>query len=212
MSPRILAICTAALALAPLAAEAQSAATFRCQGKDGKKYYGNTIPPQCYGRLVEQINAQGFVVKRIEPEANEKELEAKEAEKAQKAKLDAAAREQSRRDRALLATYTSVKDIEDARGRALRDNASQAGRFEQRIKELQTRRTRYEKELDTYKKDGKSSNAVEDNIKNVDLEIAAQQELLRSKQAEVPAINAKYDEDKKRYAIATTAAATKKPQ
>src|SRR6478672_3423669 len=64
MSSRILTICAAALAFAPLAADAQSAATFRCQGKDGKKYYGNTIPPQCYGRLVEQINAQGFVVKR----------------------------------------------------------------------------------------------------------------------------------------------------
>jgi hypothetical protein len=98
MSPRMLTVCAAALAIVPLAADAQSAVTFRCQGKDGKKYYGNTVPPQCYGRLVEQLNAQGFVVKRIEPEASEKELEAKEAEKAQKAKLDAAAKEQSRRD------------------------------------------------------------------------------------------------------------------
>jgi hypothetical protein len=44
---------------------------------------------------------------------------------------------------------------------------------------------------------------VTDNIKNVDLEIAAQEELLSTKRGEIPNINAKFDEDKKRYAVAT---------
>ena len=114
-------------------------------------------------------------------------------------------RDEERRNRALLATYTSVKDIEDARARALRDNANQAGRYEQRIKDLHTRRARYAKELETYKKDGKVSTTVEDNIKNVDLEIRVQEELLRSKRKEVDGINAKYDEDKKRYVAAVAA-------
>ena len=146
------------------------------------------------------------MVKRIDPAAEEKARLEKQAKEGKRPEYQSTQeRDEDRRNRALLATYTSAKDIEDARGRALRDNATQAGRFEQRIKDLQTRRTRYEKELETYKKDGKASNTVEDNIKNVDLEIAAQQELLRAKQAEIPAINAKYDEDKKRYAVATTA-------
>jgi hypothetical protein len=110
-----------------------------------------------------------------------------------------AERDEERRNRALLATYTSVKDVEEARARALRDNAGQAGRFEQRIKELEQRKTRYGKELDTYKKDGKASRTIEDNIKNVDLEIAAQLSLLEQKKGEIPAINAKYDEDVRRY-------------
>src|SRR5262245_27715908 len=105
----------AALAVAPLAADAQQLSPFRCQGKDGKKYYGNTIPPQCYGRLVEKLNAQGMVIQRIDPDEkglSEKEMEAKEQEKLEKAKRDAANREAQRRDRALLATYSSEKDIE----------------------------------------------------------------------------------------------------
>ncbi len=36
----------AGLALVPLAAGAQS---YRCVGKDGKKYYGQAIPPECLG-------------------------------------------------------------------------------------------------------------------------------------------------------------------
>jgi hypothetical protein len=206
---RILAsISLVALAAAPLLAQAQGS-TYRCTGSDGKKYYGSAIPMQCAGRPVEVLNSQGSVVKRIDPEKDERDRAAKAAAAAAKrgetTPQSIAERDEERRNRALLATYTSTKDIDDARGRALRENASQAARFEARIKELQTRRQRYEKERDTYKKEGKSSNTVEDNIKNVDLEIAAQQELIRSKQAEIPAINAKYDEDKKRYAAAVAA-------
>src|SRR5580765_6260769 len=111
MSKGTLLICTMALALAPLAAQAQQS-TFRCVGKDGKKYYGNTIPPQCYGRLVEQLNSQGMVTRRIDPDAkelSEKEMEAKAKEKVEKEKRDAVNKESMRRDRALLATYTSEK-------------------------------------------------------------------------------------------------------
>ena len=91
---RSLTLLAAALALLPLVAGAQAMSTFRCQGTDGKKYYGNTIPPQCYGRLVEQLNAQGMVIKRMDPDASDgKDLEAKAAEKAAKEKYDAANRE-----------------------------------------------------------------------------------------------------------------------
>jgi hypothetical protein len=203
---RILAGCAVALiTAAPLLAQAQ-AMTYRCTAKDGKKYYGSAIPSQCLGSPIEVLNSRGMVVKRIDQAAEERARAAKAAaESAGKHEQSIAERDEARRNRALLATYTSVKDIEDARTRALRENAVQAGRFEQRIKELRTRRARYEKELDTYKKAGKASNTVEDNIKNVDLEIAAQEELLSSKKHEVGGINAKYDEDKKRYNAAVAA-------
>ena len=202
-------ISVAMLATAPLFAQAQGALTYRCTGPDGKKFYGSAIPMQCAGRLVEVLNDRGMVVKRIDPAAEERARAAK-AEMAKNPEISAAVRDEERRNRALLATYTSVKDIEDARGRALRENATQAGRFEQRIKELQQRRARYEKELETYKKDGKgSSQTITDNIKNVELEIASQEELLNTKRGEIPSINAKYDEDKKRYTVATSGTAKK---
>ena len=109
----------AALTVAPLVADAQS---YRCIGTDGKRYYGSTIPAECYAQPVEQLNAQGMVVKRVDPEGSEKERLAKEAADARKRDEESVAREQARRNRALLATYTSEQDIEDARARALAEN------------------------------------------------------------------------------------------
>src|SRR3954463_3595763 len=109
-----------ALMLAPGLALAQ--VTYRCAGADGKKYYGSTIPPQCYGRPVEQINSQGLVIRRIDPEGEKKERAEKEAALAKKKDEDVQSKEETRRNRALLATYTTEKDIEEGRRRALSDN------------------------------------------------------------------------------------------
>jgi len=78
-------IAAAALIAAPLAAHSQSTPgqlTYRCVGKDGKKYYGSTVPTPCLGQPIEQLNTSGMVVKRINPESDEKERAAKEAEAA----------------------------------------------------------------------------------------------------------------------------------
>jgi hypothetical protein len=198
---RNLTLFAVALAL-PLDAAAQAMSTFRCQGKDGKKYYGNTIPPQCYGRLVEQLNSQGMVVKRIDPDANEKELEAKAAEKAAKEKYEAANRETQRRNRALLATYTSEKDIEEQRGRALADNQKAVREQETRVSELKKKRASFDKEMEFYQdKKGKTKlpPKLEEEIRQTDFDLKVQSDSLEVKKKEVDTINAKYDDDRKRY-------------
>ena len=63
----------AMLAATPLVAEAQS---YRCVGADGKKYYGQTIPRACIGQVVEQLNAQGLVIRRIDPKGTAADREA----------------------------------------------------------------------------------------------------------------------------------------
>src|SRR5688572_25335210 len=199
----------AALALAPLAAGAQDMSTFRCQGKDGKKYYGNTIPPQCYGRLVEQLNKHGMVVKRIDPDEkalSEKEMEAREKAKAEKEKIAAASREAQRRDRALLATYTSEKDIEEQRTRALADNQKAVREAEGRVNELKKKRATFNKELEFYNdKSGKSKvpPKLAEEIRQADFDIQVQEQTLEKWRKEVSNINAKYDDDKKRYLALT---------
>ena len=209
MSPGKLLLCTAALALLPLATPAQGLSTFRCQSADGKKHYGNTIPPQCYGRLVEQINNQGLVIRRIDPDAkalSEKELEAKAQQKVEKDKREAAARESTRRDRALLATYTSEKDIEEQRSRALADNQKAVREQETRVADLKKRRAGFDKELEFYQdKSGKAKvpPKLQEEIRQADFDLKVQQEALENRKKEVSNINAKYDEDKKRFAALT---------
>jgi len=200
---RTLWIAGCALAIAPLAVQAQS--TYRCTGNDGKKYYGSTIPMQCVGRPVEQLNAQGLVVRRIDPEGERKAREEAEAAKDKRQEQEAAQREELRRNRALLATYTSERDIEDARKRDLADNERLTREVETKIEALKKRRAGYEKELAFYKdgtdkkaKAGPPSKLTAD-MSNVDIDLKAQEDLLQVKKKEVAQINAKYDQDKKRY-------------
>jgi hypothetical protein len=208
----------AALAFAPVLAQAQS---FRCVGKDGHKYYGSTIPPQCLGQPVEQLNTQGTVIRRFDPEGDEKQKAAKEAEAAKKRQEDAAAREESRRNRALLATYTSEQDVDDARARALQDNQKAVKEVEARIADIKKRQATFAKEMEFYQeapaaKDAKGKPKagapakapkippkLAEDMKNAEIDLNAQQQLLDAKKKEVDAINAKYDEDKKRYAELT---------
>jgi hypothetical protein len=200
---RTLWIAGCALAIAPLAVQAQS--TYRCTGNDGKKYYGSTIPMQCVGRPVEQLNAQGLVVRRIDPEGERKAREEQEASKEKRQEEEAAHREELRRHRALLATYTSERDIEDARKRDLADNERTTRQVETKIEALKKRRAGYEKEL-AYYKDGTDKKAkagpppkLTADMNNVDIDLKAQEDLLQMKKKEVAQINAKYDQDKKRY-------------
>jgi len=143
-------LCAVLLALAVLPAAAQVSSTFRCTGNDGKKYYGSTIPAQCIGRPVEQLSPQGTVIRRFDPQANEADRTAKEAEAAKKREEDTLAKEESRRNRALLATYTSEKDIEEARGRALAENDKAIKQIEIRIADVRKRQAGFEKEMEFY--------------------------------------------------------------
>ena len=187
----------AALILMPLAAEAQS---YRCVGKDGKRYYGSIIPEECFGRAVEQLSAQGMVVKRLDPEGSEKERLAREASEAKKREQDAAAKEAARRNRALLATYASEKDIDEARGRALAEHDKAVKELESRIEDIRKRQAGYEKELEFYTRKNEAPTKLKDDLLMAEADLKAQQALLETKKREVDGINARYDEEKKRYA------------
>jgi hypothetical protein len=185
-----------AFAALPLAAEAQ---TYRCVGKDGKKYYGQSVPSQCLGMPVEQLNAQGMVVKRFDAAASAAEREKKAAEEEERKKREAVTKEEGRKSRALLATYTSEKEIENARGRALQENQVAVKDIESKIAVIKKRQGDLTKELDFYQGKNKPPAKLEQDMKNAQIDLKAQEGLLATKRKEVETINAKYDDDKKRY-------------
>jgi hypothetical protein len=211
MSVHLAVFAAAALMLAPLAAQAQPRGhenlNYRCVGKDGKKYYGSMIPPQCLGQAVELINSQGMVVKRIDPEGDEKARLAKEAEAQKKREMEVAQKDAQRRSRALLATYTSEKDIEEARTRALREHHKQVQEVEGRIEAIKKRQARHEKDLELYKDGGKGTppTRLKEEVTNAEIDLKAQETLLAAKKKEAEGINARYNEDRRRYQEATGA-------
>jgi hypothetical protein len=207
MTIRTAIVAAAALMLAPLAAHTQQneQLTYRCTGKDGKKYYGQTIPPACFGQPLELINKQGMVVKRIDPEGDEKARLSKEAELEKKRELEAAQKESMRRNRALLATYTNEGDIEESRKRDLANHQRGLQEVETRIAEIKKRQTQYQKELALVQESSKGTPParLQEEITNAEIDLKAQQTLLDAKKKETLSINARYDEDRRRYREAT---------
>ena len=185
-----------AIATLSFAAEAQS---YRCVGKDGKKYYGQSIPPACLGMPVEELNAQGMVTKRFDAAASAAEREKKAADEEERKKREAVTKEEGRRNRALLATYTDEKDIESSRARALQGNEAAVKDIQRRIEALRKRQDELKKELDFFQGKNKPPAKLSDDIRNIDFDVKTQDELMAAKKKEVALINSRYDEDKKRY-------------
>jgi len=185
----------------------QRVRSYRCVTKAGRKYYGSTIPPQCAGEPVEALSAQSTVLFRIEPPLTpeQRAAQAAEAEKSAAAEearreSETAARVQSRRDQALLQTYASEKDIEMVRQRALTDNRAAAAQVETRIGMLRQRQDKFSREAAKYTKTGEAPpHQFEQDVRAVAYDLSLQEQLLESRRKEAAAINARYDEEIRKY-------------
>jgi len=226
----LLAVCALLLAGAPSAAFAQSKAdeakekarinalraqvrSYRCVTKAGRKYYGSTIPPQCTGELVEALSAQGTLLFRIEPPLTPEQRAAKQAEERKEAEAEAAKHEaeraaevQARRDRALLQTYAGEDDIERVRQRALASNREAAAQVETRIAQLRHRQEQLAKEAEKYKDSANVPDKFKQDVKAVAYDLSLQEQLLDRRKREAAEINARYDEEKRKYRLLTRGA------
>ena len=70
---------------------------------------------------------------------------------------------------------------------------------EARIAKINQRQDAMQKEMDFFKGKNKPPAKLLEDIKNAEIDLSAQQNLLSAKKKEVDTINAKYDNDKKRY-------------
>ncbi len=198
--------------LAPWAAHAQ---IIKCVGKDGKTYVGSTLPPQCAGQAVNQMNNQGQVVKRTEAMLTPEQRAARDAEerinKEKAAEASRKEQEETRKNKALLSTYGSEKDIEVARSRALADNEKAVKETQAKIAQIEKVGAGMKKELEFYQGKNKPPAKVILDIQNNEIDLKAQQNLLAAKMKDVEGINARYDEDKRRYFELTKGPATTPP-
>jgi hypothetical protein len=200
---RKLAVFLLVLATAPALAQAPQR-MYKCVDAKGKTYYTQIPPRECLGRESEELNKSGMVVKRSEKGPTAAEIQAREAEKKKKEEEAEKAKEQRRKELALLNTYSSEKDIEDQRARALKEAQDQITITEKSIEGAQKRQKELEAEKEFYTKKPMPAK-LKQEIANTEVQIKNQNTLLEAKKAEIDKINAKYDDDKKRY-VALTAA------
>jgi flagellar biosynthesis GTPase FlhF len=187
-----------AVALAfPAAAHAQ-AKLYKWTDANGVVHYTDKVPTEAAGRAREELNKQGTIVRRTDAPLTADQRAEVEREKKRRLEDEAAAREQKRKDMALLNTYSTERDIEEARARALRANEEGLKEAERKLADAQKRSDKLKGEAEFYAKKPMPKQLQQDISVN-ELEIKTQTELMDVKRKEVAAINAKYDDDKRRY-------------
>ncbi|HEX2668382.1 MAG TPA: DUF4124 domain-containing protein [Gammaproteobacteria bacterium] len=105
----------AALLLAAGAAHAggnSKTKLYKWVDKNGVTQYGSSIPPEYASQESQQLNSQGMVVKTQDAQKTPEQLAAEAQAKAEADRQAEALKEQKKRDKVLLDTYTSVGDME----------------------------------------------------------------------------------------------------
>jgi len=196
-SQTIVLLCSTLLAVAPAAAQQRM---YKCVDARGKVYYTQVPPPECLGRDTQELDKSGTPMRKSQTPAalTPEQQRAREAELKKKIEAEERAKEERRKNTALLNTYSSEKDIDDARARALKEAELAIAETEKRIVGAQKRRKELESEKEFYVKKPMPLRLKQD-IANNEIEIKNQTELLDAKKKEISVINAKYDSDKRRY-------------
>ena len=195
-------LCSTLLALTPAAAQERM---YKCVDARGKVYYTQVPPPECLGRDTQELNKSGTLIRKnpaVVPLTPAQE-QAREAERRKKIEDEERSKEERRKNLALLNTYSSEKDIEDARTRALAEAQGAIVDTERRIAGAHKRHKELEAEKEFYVKKPMPFK-LKQEIANNDIEIKNQIVLLDAKKKEISTINAKYDEDKRRYVELTS--------
>jgi len=196
-SQTIVLLCSTLLAVAPAAAQQRM---YKCVDARGKVYYTQVPPPECLGRDTQELDKSGTPMRKSQTPAalTPEQQKAREAGLKKKLEQEERSKEERRKNTALLNTYSSEKDIDDARARALKEAELAIAETEKRIVGAQKRRKELESEKEFYVKKPMPLRLKQD-IANNEIEIKNQPEQLNAKKKEISVSNAKYESDKRRY-------------
>lgn len=196
--------------LTALSTHAATPASGRFYCCDGGRICGDALPEQCRGKAYRILDSSGNLLKEVGPPLTVEQKAQAAAEALRKKELEEQAKEQRRKDQALLDTYATPQDIDLAQGKAESDVNLAIRGAEDRIAAARKQRKKFEEEAEFYKKKTLPAEVAK-GLRDADHEIKTQQELLDVKKGDAATIKAKYDADRKRYAELTgrTTAPTK---
>ena len=194
MKPIVVLACLIAAALAvPAQAEQANFRMYKCIDTAGKVYYSDKINPDC-GQGSE-LNRQGMVM--MKKEVAKPALASKADPVAAPAK---SSKELDRRDRALMATYTTVEEIDAARDRSLAIPAEGIKTIESKLDKASRQLTELKKHTDTLATQKKPlpANVVEE-INAGQRQVSGLEADLAQRNSQSDSIRARFEADKQRF-------------
>ena len=189
MRPLIVLTCLTAVALS-LPAQAQNR-MYKCVDAAGKAYYSDKMNPDCAEG--KELNKQGVEMKKNVTKPGV-------PAQADPAEPSKSAKEQERRDRALMATYTSEEEIDAARDRSLAIPAQGTKSTEAKLEKINEQLTDLKKQADTLATQKKPlPPRLLDDVAAAQKNIAVLEADLAQRKAQSEAIRAKFGADKQRF-------------
>jgi uncharacterized protein YifN (PemK superfamily) len=176
-----------------------SAKMYKWVDDNGTTHYGETVPPEYADKDRVELNQSGRVIKNEEVITPERRRNM-EQELAKKHDEEKAALEQQRRDKTLINTYSSVKEIDLARSRSLQQIDARINAIGSSIKAATENLTGLQNEADSYAKRNKQiPDSLKDDLKEAKTRLDKLTKDLEMPEAEKASIEARYDADKVRY-------------
>ncbi len=188
---------SAAFLLLSLGAILPATARITCCDVDGKRTCGDPTPPQCVNKAKTEFG-KGGVAKEVEAPLTAEQKAARAAETERLAAEKKQAAEQARRDRALVDSYTSEKEIDVARDRAIAEIEKNSEQATNRLEAAQKKQQKLDQEKEFYQKKPMPA-PLQAQLKDNESEIAAQKKALQEKEANIEAAKQRFESDKARY-------------
>lgn len=182
-----------------VAAAPAGARTYCCNDDKGHRVCGDILPAQCQAQAYNELNSQGVLKKRHEAPLTAEKREAREAELARKKAAEREAVEQARRDRALVASYASVEDIDEKLRRTLAGTQADIKAAQDRLNESKARHGLLMGAAAIYGADKLLPETLKANIADNDQELVNRQAELEAKQKEVSLVKERFAYERARY-------------
>jgi len=186
-----------ATAIIPASVEAQEQLLYCCE-IGGKRNCGDALPPQCVGKAYSIRGAGGRLIRNVDAPMTAEQLKVREQLEQKKKEDEIARKEQARQDAALLATYASEAEIDKHRERAEVAAQAEVKAAEDRIATAEKKKRDAIGDPELYKKRGMPED-LKRKVREYDLEIRTQTELLDVKKKDLEAVRAKYVGERARY-------------
>lgn len=179
---------------------AQAQTMYRWVDQNGKVHYGDQIPAEYAGQGTKEMSKTGRVKKENPPAATPEQRQAALQAEARAKQEKEQEREQQRRDRALLATFASVEEIDLAEKRALERVDVQLKTNEVRTKSVQARHESLKKqEANLLQRNKPVPPDLTDHIKQTESELASLRVDANGLNKDKQALRERYAADRVRF-------------
>lgn len=161
---------------------------------------GDKVPPEYQDNASKELNKRGVTVKQTEPPLTAEQKKSLQDEADRKAAATQVAAEQKRKDRALLDTFTNVKEIDLKRNRDIQLIASNIEAQQTNLKNANDRQADARNRIEQFKKGNKPVPVpIQDDHDRAEAGKAKIQMQITQKRKEIADLNQQYDDMKKRF-------------